>query len=101
MVFPKGEVSKGACQHMLAKIDLALGNFDDAIADASALINGGAYHLMTQPFGTDRGNPDNVIWDLHRPNNKVLPSNTEGLFYVIDLKRDISIMEITAQEVPR
>ncbi len=81
---PKGEVSKGACQHMLVKIDLALGNFDDAIADASALINGGAYNLMTQPFGTDRGNPDNVIWDLHRPNNKVLPSNTEGLFYVID-----------------
>ena len=50
---PKGQVTKGACQHLLTKIDLALGNFDDAIADASGLINGGTYHLMTQPFGTD------------------------------------------------
>ena len=27
----KGEVTKGACQHLLAKVNLALGNFDDAI----------------------------------------------------------------------
>ncbi len=81
---PKGEVSKGACQHLLAKINLSLGDFDGAIQAASNLINGGVYHLMTQPFGQDPGNPDNVIWDLHRPNNKVLPQNTEGLFYVID-----------------
>ncbi len=83
---PKGEVSKGACQHMLTKIDLALGDFDGAVAAASDLINGGTYHLMTQTFGQDPGSPDNVIWDLHRPNNKVLPQNTEGLFYVIDLE---------------
>ena len=28
----------------------------------------------------------NVIWDLHRPTNKTLPGNTEGLFYVVDLE---------------
>ncbi len=83
---PKGEVSKGACQHMLAKINLALGNFDEAVAAASDLINGGFYNLMTQPFGQDPGNPSNVVWDLHRPGNKVLPQNKEGLFYVIDLE---------------
>lgn len=83
---PKGEVSKGACQHMLVKIDLALGDFDDAVKAASDLINGGVYHLMTQRFGVDANDPShNVIWDLHRPTNKVLPGNTEGLMYVIDL----------------
>src|SRR5699024_5566884 len=35
----KGVVSKGACQILLTKIDLALADFDDAIKDASALIN--------------------------------------------------------------
>ncbi|RNI33548.1 RagB/SusD family nutrient uptake outer membrane protein [Hanamia caeni] len=90
---PKGQVSKGACQHLLAKIDLCLGDFDGAIAAASSLIDGGVYHLMQNRFGgetdmdprfADTGY--NVIWDLHRPLNKVLPANTEGLFYVIDLE---------------
>lgn len=89
---PKGQVSKGACQHLLAKIDLCLGDFDGAIAAASSVINGGAYHLMENRFGSetdmDPAYADtgyNVIWDLHRPTNKVLPANTEGLFYVIDM----------------
>ncbi|HEX5554581.1 MAG TPA: RagB/SusD family nutrient uptake outer membrane protein [Chitinophagaceae bacterium] len=83
---PKGRVTNGACLHMLTKINLALGDFDDAIKSASDLINGGVYHLMTQRFGQDKGDPTkNVIWDLHRPANKVLPENTEGLMYVIDL----------------
>lgn len=83
---PKGEVTKGACQHLLAKIDLALGDFDDAIAASSSVINGGVYHLMTNRFGVDANDPThNIIWDLHRPSNKVLPENAEGLFYVVDL----------------
>lgn len=83
---PKGEVTKGACQHMLTKIDLALGDFDDAIKAASDLINGGVYHLMTQRFGVDKDDATkNVIWDLHRPANMILPENAEGLMYVVDL----------------
>lgn len=50
---PKGEVTKGACLHLLTKIDLALGDFDDAIQAATQLINSGVYHLMTQRFGQD------------------------------------------------
>ncbi|MFT4155837.1 RagB/SusD family nutrient uptake outer membrane protein [Parafilimonas sp.] len=87
----KGEVTKGACYHLLAKIDLALGDFDDAIAAATAVIDGGAYKLMTDRFGTEQDMEDkyadtgyNVIWDLHRPVNKTIPANTEGLYYVID-----------------
>ncbi len=51
----KGEVSKGACLQLLTKIDLALADFDDAIKDASEIINSGQYHLMTQRFGADKG----------------------------------------------
>jgi starch-binding outer membrane protein, SusD/RagB family len=77
----RGEVTKGAILHLLTKVNLALGKFDDAIASASAVINGGVYSLMKQPFGATK---KNVIWDLHRPENKALGENKEGLFLTID-----------------
>jgi hypothetical protein len=81
----KGDVNRGACYHLLAKIDLALGLFDDAIAAASAVINSGTYKLMTARFGVDAGiATKNVIWDLHRPANKAAATNTEVLFLVTD-----------------
>ncbi|QKJ31935.1 RagB/SusD family nutrient uptake outer membrane protein [Mucilaginibacter mali] len=81
----KGEVTKGAAYHLLTKINLALGLFDDAITSASAIINGGTYKLMTNRFGIVASNAaHNVIWDLHRPENKSLGSNTEALYNVID-----------------
>jgi hypothetical protein len=40
---------------------------------------------MTARFGSDAGDPTkNVTWDLHRPENKSLASNTEALMLVID-----------------
>jgi hypothetical protein len=77
----KGEATKGAISHLLTKVNLALGNFDDAIESASNVIGGGTYALMTEPFGATK---KNVIWDLHRPENKSLAENKEGLFLVID-----------------
>ncbi len=80
----KGMVSRGACNHLLTKIYLALGEFDNAITSSSAVINGG-YSLMTSRFGSDKADASkNVIWDLHRPTNKVLPENKEEIFSVID-----------------
>lgn len=96
----KGEVTKGAVLHLLTKVNLALGKFDDAIASASALINGGAYSLMKQPFGATR---KNVIWDLHRPENKSLGENKEGLFMIIDRFGDGGFdggMRVMRQAVP-
>lgn len=82
-VTDKGEVNRGACYHLLAKINLALGLFDDAIAAASAVINQGTYKLMTNRFGVDAGiATKNVTWDLHRPENKAAANNTEVLFLV-------------------
>jgi len=84
-VADRGDVNRGAIYHLLAKIDLALGLFDDAITAASAVINNGTYKLMTSRFGTDAGIASkNVIWDLHRPDNKFAANNTETLFIVTD-----------------
>lgn len=96
----RGEVTKGAVLHLLTKVNLALGKFDDAIASSSAIINGGAYALMRQPFGSTK---KNVIWDLHRPENKSLGENKEGLFLVIDRFGDGGFdggMRIMRQAVP-
>src|SRR5699024_9714144 len=85
----KGQETKGACLHLLTKINLALGDFEDAIESASKVIDGGTYHLMTQRFGIDKNDPSkNVIWDLHQVENKDLAKNAEALLLVID-KPDI------------
>ncbi len=46
----RGNVTKGAVLHLLTKVNLALGDFDDAIESASEIINGGVYKLMTATF---------------------------------------------------
>ncbi|OOQ56525.1 RagB/SusD family nutrient uptake outer membrane protein [Mucilaginibacter pedocola] len=80
----KGEPSKGAAAHLLTKINLALGLFDDAITSANIAING-PYSLMTSRFGITASDASkNVVWDLHRPENKAIASNTEALYIVID-----------------
>ncbi len=80
----KGDISKGGAAHLLAKVDLALGLFDDAIAAANVAING-PYHLMTARFGIVAGDASkNIIWDLHRPENKALGTNAEALYVVLD-----------------
>jgi hypothetical protein len=96
----RGEVTKGAVLHLLTKVNLALGKFDDAVASASAVINGGQYALMKQPFGATK---KNVIWDLHRPENKSLGENREGLFMIVDRFGDGGYdggMRIMRQAVP-
>lgn len=80
-----GKVTKAADYHLLAKIDLALGDFDDAINAASKVINDGVHHLMTERFGVDKADPSkNVIWDLHQSANKHIPENKEVLYLVLD-----------------
>ncbi|WP_233165833.1 RagB/SusD family nutrient uptake outer membrane protein [Pedobacter sp. ASV12] len=84
----RGEVTKGAVSHLLTKVNLALGKFDDAIASANNVINGGKYALMTTRFGSTATDVSkNVVWDLHRMDNKALTTNKEALFLVLD--RDV------------
>jgi hypothetical protein len=81
----KGEATKGAVSHLLTKVNLALGKFDDAIASANNVINGGKYGIMTTRFGSTASDAaKNVVWDLHRMDNKSIGANREALFLVID-----------------
>ena len=84
-VMDRGRVPKGAVQHLLTKINLALGEFQDAVASASRLIDEGPYSLMQNRFGVNANDPSrNVIWDLHRPDNKSSNVNTEAILLVMD-----------------
>ncbi|WP_035651343.1 MULTISPECIES: RagB/SusD family nutrient uptake outer membrane protein [unclassified Flavobacterium] len=82
-----GVVNKGACRQLLIKCYLASGRFKDAENQADLLINSSGYSLMQASFGTfdPGGNPTtwtinrNVIWDLHRPENKVIAANREAI----------------------
>jgi hypothetical protein len=81
----KGDVNKASIGHLLTKVNLSLGLYDEAIAIADQVINSGTYKLVTQRFGVDAGNSNkNVTWDLHRPANKFIAANTEVLFSVTD-----------------
>ncbi|MFI5451942.1 RagB/SusD family nutrient uptake outer membrane protein [Pedobacter sp. UC225_61] len=81
----RGEVTKGAVSHLLTKVNLALGDFDDAITSANNVINGGKYALMRNRFGSTAGDATkNVVWDLHRMDNKAIAANKETIFLAID-----------------
>jgi tetratricopeptide (TPR) repeat protein len=80
-----GMVNKGACRMLLAKCYLAIGEYAKAKEQTDILIEQSGYSLMTSNFGTfnDGGEPQtwtitrNVIWDLHRAENKLIPANKE------------------------
>ena len=79
-----GVVTKYAGYQLLTKIYLANTEFDKAIASASVIING-PFALMNVRFGSYKNNTSrNILWDLHRAENKNLPENTETIFTTID-----------------
>ncbi|GAB2768028.1 hypothetical protein GCM10027275_08140 [Rhabdobacter roseus] len=82
----KGMVNKAACRQLLIKCYLATGQFDKAIEQADILINSSGYSLMQASFGNDVRPYSatwpivrNVVWDLHRPENKAIGANREAL----------------------
>ena len=84
-----GQVNKGACRMLLAKCYLATGKFQEAKAQLDTLIDLSGYALMKDNFGTFYSPKqstwpitENVIWDLHRPDNKALSANKEGIFVI-------------------
>lgn len=80
-----GMVNKGACRMLLAKCYLAGGQWQKAKDMLDIVINQSGYELMQSPFGTfyAGGEPKtwpitrNVVWDLHRPENKLISANKE------------------------
>lgn len=75
-----GQVNKAAGLHLLTKVYLANLEFDKAIGSATEIISDGKYALMTERFGSVASDSRfNVLWDLHRPENKSLSTNKEGI----------------------
>lgn len=87
-----GQVNNGACRQLLIKCYLATGQWEKAKEQADIIINDCGYELMKDPFGTfiEGGEPEtwpvtrNVIWDLHRPENKLINTNKEVIFGVVN-----------------
>ncbi|QNL52481.1 RagB/SusD family nutrient uptake outer membrane protein [Olivibacter sp. SDN3] len=79
-----GVPTKGAADHLLTKVYLANMAFDKAVAKATEVIDG-RYALMQNRFGIDADDPaKNVLWDLHRPENKNISQNTETILAFVD-----------------
>jgi len=80
-----GMINKEACRHLLVKVLLADGQYKEAENQATILIEQSGLSLMTSTFGSDVKPGEsqtwpvqrNVIWDLHRPENKILAANKE------------------------
>lgn len=90
-----GQVNKGACRVLLSKLYLATGQWKKAELQCDTLINnldGTDYRLMTEYFGAEEttGSPTtktitrNVMWDLHRPQNKLASSNKEVIMGMVN-----------------
>ncbi|MDR1098328.1 MAG: RagB/SusD family nutrient uptake outer membrane protein [Tannerella sp.] len=81
-----GMINKGACRMLLTKCYLATGEYAKAKEQTDILIEQSGYSLITgEQFGTfnDGGEPQtwpitrNVIWDMHRAENKLITANKE------------------------
>lgn len=86
-----GSPNKEACRMLLAKVYLAIGEYKKAEQQCDELINNSGLELMREPFGTFiEMNHDtwpitrNVIWDLHRSENKINASNKELVMGVVN-----------------
>ncbi|MBB4035608.1 hypothetical protein GGR21_001501 [Dysgonomonas hofstadii] len=91
-----GMVNKGACRMLLAKCYLALGEYGKAKEQTDILIDQSGYSLMQNSFGTfnEGGEPEtwpitrNIIWDLHRAENKLIPANKEVILGIVNRGSD-------------
>lgn len=91
-----GMVNKGACRMLLAKCYLAIGEYSKAKEQLDILINDSGYSLMQNTFGTfnDGGEPEtwpitrNVIWDMHRAENKLIAANKEVILGIVNRGSD-------------
>ena len=85
-----GMVNKGACRMLLAKCYLATGQWQKAKEQLDILIDQSGYSLIQGGAGLGQfgmeikgGEPEtwpitrNVIWDMHRSENKLRSDNTE------------------------
>jgi len=76
-----GKISKQMAQHLLSEIYISLGDYDNAITTATAVITYPGLKLMTERFGTKLSQPGDVYSDLFKTGNQNRKSgNSESLW---------------------
>lgn len=78
----QGRIVKGAADHLLTEINISLGDYEEAINRASAVIDGGLYSLMTSRFGAKANQPGDVYSDLFAEGNQNRSSGNMESIYV-------------------
>lgn len=77
----KGKISKGAVQHYLAEMYLAVNNPDSALYWADKVINTPAYKLITSRYGVNKAKPGVPFMDMFLDGNSNREEgNTEALW---------------------
>ncbi|MEI7526477.1 MAG: RagB/SusD family nutrient uptake outer membrane protein [Mariniphaga sp.] len=65
-----GRISKNAADHLLAEVNISLGDFDKAIEAATSVISSGRNQLMIQRFGTQKSKSGDVFSDMWKDGNQ-------------------------------
>jgi hypothetical protein len=74
---------KGAAQHYLAELYLAMGQYDKAKIEATKVISNTAYKLVTARYGINRNNAGTPFGDMFiEGNSKRSQGNTEALWVI-------------------
>lgn len=79
---PEGRIVKAAADHLLTEVYISLGQYDNAIASASRVIDSGDYRLMTSRFGSNLDEPGDVFSDLFEDGNFNRSSGNMESIYV-------------------
>jgi starch-binding outer membrane protein, SusD/RagB family len=77
----EGRIVRAAADHVLAEVYISLGQYENAIASASRVIDSDLYELMTGRFGVAADQPGDVFSDLFQKGNYNRSSgNTESIY---------------------
>ncbi|MEL7587810.1 MAG: RagB/SusD family nutrient uptake outer membrane protein [Prolixibacteraceae bacterium] len=102
-----GRISNLVALHFLAETYIALGEYDKAIAAATAVIDDPNTSLMTERFGSMVGQnpsdkylnltrPGDVYWDLFRVGNQNRSSGNREALWVIQYEVDVTGGNLTS-----
>src|SRR5690606_2825992 len=87
-VAQEGRIVKAAADHLLAEVYISLGQYDNAIASATAVIESGLYQLMTERFGAFKDSPGDVFSDLFKEGNQNRSSGNLESIYVWQIEEN-------------
>ena len=84
-----GKLSKAVANHLLAETYITLKDYDKAIAAATEVIANSSLSLMTARFGSLKGSPGDVFYDLFRVGNQNRKGGNLEAIWVIQYELDI------------